>query len=184
MIDKDDPDRSSGRPTKLSLCLPDCLRTFCRSSHDPDRAFGFRKKSYSLGSMRSDPENETPDPDFPSGEWIGFYRESGSRHRQDMHITFTAGRMSGAGADDIGDFVIRGSYDASTKEVWWTKVYPGSHSVHYKGYREIKGIWGLWEIPPVATDGFHIWPRSHGDGVRESVAAEQEVPEAVSVGVR
>ncbi|MEM7205640.1 MAG: hypothetical protein AAF628_35620 [Planctomycetota bacterium] len=130
--------------------------------------------------MRDQPELDPGDPNFPSGEWIGFYKESGSNHRQEMRLTFSSGSMSGAGADAIGPFFIRGRYCANSREVWWTKSYPGSHDVHYKGYREVKGIWGLWEIPPGARDGFHIWPRAHGEGPSARTAAEKTEP--VTVG--
>ena len=126
-------------------------------------------------------ENQVPDPDFPSGEWIGFYRDSGSNHRQEMSLVFTQGQMSGEGGDDIGSFAIRGHYDAESREVWWTKVYPGSHDVFYKGYREIKGIWGLWDIHG-HTDGFHIWPRRIGEheGLHLAESAEQPVEVVVA----
>ena len=127
-----------------------------------------------------DAANRTPDPEFPSGEWIGFYNDSGSKHRQEMHLTFSAGRMLGAGGDDIGEFIIRGSYDTENKEARWTKTYPGSHSVYYKGYRETKGIWGLWEIPPVAKNGFHIWPRAYGEQIGEHTTADKEEPTLVT----
>ena len=128
-------------------------------------------------------ESTAPDPDFPSGEWVGFYREDGSNHRQEMHLVFSEGRMSGDGGDDIGSFAIHGRYDAESHEVWWTKVYPGRHEVFYKGYREIKGIWGMWEIPPGSSDGFHIWPKAHGNGVDERATAEQDEPVQVPAEV-
>lgn len=130
-------------------------------------------------------QTETPeDSDFPSGEWLGFYKDHGSNHRQEMHLSFTAGSISGAGADAIGSFVVRGGYDKESKEVWWTKTYLGSHSVFYKGYREIKGIWGLWEIPPSATDGFHIWPRREGEQQSQRATAEREEPVLVGASAR
>ena len=95
------------------------------------------------------PESEpTPvdDPDFPSGEWVGFYLQSGERYRQDLRLQFTDGRVSGSGDDNVGVFAIRGHYDAESLEVTWTKSY-ATHSVWYRGFREIKGIWGTWEIP-------------------------------------
>ena len=124
----------------------------------------------------ADPDSPATDADFPSGEWIGYYRHDGTNYRQEMHLSFTAGRMSGAGEDSIGPFVIRGSYDPDSKEAWWTKTYLGAHSVLYKGYREIKGIWGMWEIPPLDRDGFHIWPRQHGEAEADSASADVEEP--------
>ena len=96
---------------------------------------------------------------FPSGPWIGFfnYRAGGKRHRMDLALTFGNGRMSGDGSDGIGPFVITGRYDGASGECHWTKSYPGAHDVHYRGFREGKGIWGLWELDG-GTGGFHIWP--------------------------
>jgi hypothetical protein len=126
-------------------------------------------------------EEPVSDPEFPSGEWVGFYQDRGSKHRQEMHLTFRGGTMRGDGADDIGHFVVRGGYDTATKNVWWTKTYPGSHSVAYRGYREIRGIWGLWQIPPTARDGFHIWPRARGEESAETAAAAAEQPRRATV---
>ena len=75
----------------------------------------------------------------------------------DMHLTFARGSIAGEGNDDIGVFFIRGKYDTSTKECHWTKSYPGSHDVFYRGFREGKGIWGKWELDSM-SGGFHIWP--------------------------
>ena len=113
------------------------------------------------------------DPGFPSGEWVGYYRDRGTNHRQEMHLSFATGRLTGDGADDIGRFAIRGGYDIESREVWWTKTYPGSHHVFYKGYGEIKGIWGLWEIPPLQRDGFHIWPRREGTANARHLTEEE-----------
>ena len=127
--------------------------------------------------MTHDPSDfALPDHDFPSGVWVGFYVMAGSNHRQEMHLSFRQGAMGGAGADDFGPFSIRGGYDAESKDVWWTKTYLGNHSVHYRGYREIKGIWGQWEIPSAATDGFHIWPRDPGDDRTGSPPVELDLP--------
>jgi len=98
----------------------------------------------------------------------------------DLRLTFVSGRLTGDGIDDIGLFVINGSYDAGKLECWWTKRYPGSHSVIYHGFREGKGIWGTWEIPPLSKGGFHIWPRQAGDGEHAALQAELERPVEVS----
>ena len=63
-----------------------------------------------------------------------------------MHLTFANGNMTGEGNDDVGRFLIKGRYDAPTKECHWTKTYVGAHDVFYRGFREGKGIWGTWEI--------------------------------------
>jgi hypothetical protein len=76
----------------------------------------------------------------------------------------------------VGGFVIAGGY-TDDGECRWTKTYPGSHEVAYRGFREGKGIWGLWEIPAYCKGGFHIWPLG-ADGAREEAvaSAEQEAP--------
>jgi hypothetical protein len=74
-----------------------------------------------------------------------------------LQLTFTDGRITGTGSDDVGAFTIKGQYDAENLECHWTKVYAGRHEVYYQGYRDGKGIWGRWEIHAFAHGGFHIW---------------------------
>jgi hypothetical protein len=115
-----------------------------------------------------------PARDFPSGPWTGFYnyRGGGDRHRMDLSLTFTNARIVGVGNDDVGRFCISGGYDAITGDCFWTKDYVGSHTVHYRGFREGKGIWGLWEIF-FFTGGFHIWPLDEEHGETEQLAIEE-----------
>jgi hypothetical protein len=117
---------------------------------------------------------------FPSGAWTGFYNyRPGDRHRMDLHLAFANGRLSGDGNDDIGRFLIKGSYDPASLECSWTKSYVGAHNVSYRGFREGKGIWGTWEIVQRAFNshgGFHIWPRQAGEGEERAAAAESEKP--------
>ena len=119
---------------------------------------------------------------FPSGPWTGFYNYlPGDRHRMDLHLAFTNGSMSGEGKDDVGRFLIKGRYDAATRECHWTKSYVGAHDVFYRGFREGKGIWGTWEITAQNHGGFQIWPKRLGAGDTEAEAAEIEKPvEAVA----
>jgi hypothetical protein len=115
---------------------------------------------------------------FPSGPWTGFYNyQPGDRHRMDLHLTFGNGRLTGDGHDDVGRFTIRGRYDAAEKECWWTKSYPASHDVFYRGFREGKGIWGTWEITAFSHGGFHIWPKRAGaeETLVAGAAAEESV---------
>lgn len=114
---------------------------------------------------------------FPSGPWTGFYNYSagGSRHRMDLSLTFHEGMVTGAGADDIGRFVIRGAFDAGTHSVSWVKTYPGRHKVFYRGARDVHGIWGTWDIPPLSRGGFHIWPKGSGEGMDDWEEAEEPV---------
>jgi hypothetical protein len=98
-------------------------------------------------------------PQFPSGEWTGFYVYSGRPERclMDLILKFHSGHISGGGWDNIGEFFIDGEYSEASMECSWTKTYLGSHSVFYFGFREGKGIWGTWHISR-STGGFHIWP--------------------------
>ncbi|MCW5554585.1 MAG: hypothetical protein KIS67_20795 [Verrucomicrobiae bacterium] len=113
---------------------------------------------------------------FPSGPWTGFYHyRPRDRHRMDLQLAFAQGRLTGEGNDDVGAFAVRGQYDVESLECWWTKIYPGSHEVFYRGYREGKGIWGAWEITPFDHGGFHIWPRqaSELEAAAESAVDKQ-----------
>jgi hypothetical protein len=114
---------------------------------------------------------------FPSGPWLGFYNYSGDRdrHRMDLALEFGNGIITGEGNDDLGAFVIRGRYDAGTKECWWTKTYVGGHDVFYRGFHEGKGIWGTWEFG-IDRGGFKIWPQAQGEGDGETGSEEQEQP--------
>lgn len=98
----------------------------------------------------------------------------------ELDLTFANGLMSGDGADDVGRFLIKGRYDATSRECHWTKSYVGAHDVFYRGFREGKGIWGTWEITIMDHGGFHIWPRAAGQAEeQEEVAGETERVEAV-----
>ena len=94
----------------------------------------------------------------------------------ELHLTFAAGRLSGDGTDDVGPFLIKGRYDTTTRECYWTKRYLGAHDVFYRGFREGKGIWGTWEISLLAHGGFHIWPRQAGESDAEHESKEQADP--------
>ncbi len=119
---------------------------------------------------------------FPSGPWVGFYNYAPKdKHRMELTLTFTGGRLQGDGLDDVGRFVVEGRYDAGTLECWWTKTYLGAHHVFYRGFREGKGIWGTWEISVADRGGFHIWPRTAGEGETQTTAAETSEP-AEAVG--
>jgi hypothetical protein len=117
------------------------------------------------------------DAQFPSGPWTGFYTYAPSdKHRMDLHLDFSGDCITGDGNDDVGRFLIRGKYDASSRECFWTKTYLGSHDVYYRGFREGKGIWGTWEIMTFAHGGFHIWPKGEQEVEAESMAAEATAP--------
>ena len=89
--------------------------------------------------------------------------------------------MSGDGNDDVGRFLIKGRYDAASRECYWTKSYVGAHDVFYRGFRESKGIWGTWEITIQYHGGFHIWPRRAGEGeARAETAAADQPADAIA----
>jgi hypothetical protein len=72
---------------------------------------------------------------------------------------------------------------ASKGECYWTKTYIGAHDVYCRGFREGKGIWGLWELPN-ESGGFHIWPLGQGEGEEDYESAEEPAPvEAVATEV-
>jgi hypothetical protein len=99
----------------------------------------------------------------------------------DLQLTFSNGAMSGDGADDVGRFLVKGCYDAASRECYWTKSYLGAHDVFYRGFREGKGIWGTWEITIQYHGGFHIWPRQAGEGeARAETAAVEEPVDAIA----
>jgi hypothetical protein len=120
------------------------------------------------------------DERLPSGEWTGFWLQrphTKSRQWMELMLTFAAGAITGAGADMVGPFVVRGRYDLKTGQVVIHKSYVGQHHVLYEGWAEIdKGIWGLWTIPPAGRDGFHIWPKGMKDPTQHELAAEMSEP--------
>lgn len=72
----------------------------------------------------------------------------------DLHLTFANGNLTGDGNDDVGRFLIKGRYEATSHECHWTKSYVGGHDVFYRGFREGKGIWGTWKSISSATAAF------------------------------
>jgi hypothetical protein len=117
---------------------------------------------------------EMNDPLFPSGPWVGYYNYSRltARHGMDLHLEFANGVLSGDGVDDVGHFIIHGVYSNQSLEASWTKTYPASHTVGYRGFREGKGIWGTWEIKAATHGGFIIWPLGAGEGDEAKAEAE------------
>ncbi len=115
--------------------------------------------------------------EYTSGPWCGFYTYAGGRReRMDLSLTFREGALTGAGSDPVGRFSLRGGYAPGTGEVWWTKTYPGSHDVFYRGFRDARGIWGTWEIHAASTGGFHIWPEGSDEGAAARAQADVEEP--------
>jgi hypothetical protein len=95
---------------------------------------------------------------YPSGAWRGFYSYGrGDRHDMQLDLLFSAGILAGNGIDDVGSFVMHGSYDPLSGACRWMKTYIGSHDVTYSGARDGTGISGSWQL--VRANGtFRIWP--------------------------
>ena len=101
----------------------------------------------------------------------------------DLELQFANGAVTGEGIDDVGRFTIKGRFDPTNRECYWTKTYLGAHEVYYRGFREGKGIWGTWEIVIQEHGGFHIWPWRFGqDETRAECQTEAEPSEAVASG--
>ena len=90
----------------------------------------------------------------------------------DLALSFADHAVTGDGNDDIGRFFVIGRFDGTNGECYWTKTYIEAHNVCYRGFREGKGIWGLWK-PPNASGGFHIWPVGEQEGERGQESAKE-----------
>ena len=140
--------------------------------------------------MEETPQDLETDSGFPSGPWRGFYAYSWSPqqlHPVSVGLRFRRGRMSGEGEDDVGRFVIVGTYDLGSRRCWWTKTYPGSHSVQYAGQQSGRQIRGTWTIATM-TGHFALWPGSEDElssefFVEEPHEAPAELP-LISPGIR
>ena len=90
----------------------------------------------------------------------------------DLALSFTDHAVTGDGNDDIGRFFVTGRFDGTNGDCYWTKTYIGAHDVYYRGFREGKGIWGLWELPN-ESGGFHIWPVGEQEGEHGQESAKE-----------
>ena len=122
------------------------------------------------------------DDRFPTGEWVGFWLQRphvAGRQAMELSLAFALGKVYGSGSDCVGEFAMRGRYEVDSGKVTIQKQYTGAHRVLYEGWAEGgKGIWGVWKIPEVGKDGFHIWPKgmrdpSQGLAVAEKAPAEE-----------
>lgn len=114
---------------------------------------------------------------YPSGAWRGFYSYgAGDRHSMQLDLLFSNGILAGDGVDDVGSFLINGSYDQESAACRWTKTYIGAHDVAYSGARDGKGIAGAWQLR-FGHGTFRIWPGRYGDsaGANESVELDEPV---------
>jgi hypothetical protein len=133
---------------------------------------------------------QSEDDGFASGPWTGYYLYSDPRdlHRMELDLRFSDGRISGAGADDVGAFSIRGTYESDSQKVWWRKSYLGAHTVSYAGVLDGGRIYGGWDLKVAgampAHGGFKIWPKGRGDGAKASAAQTVETPKEAHVRIR
>jgi|SRR6185437_5401937 hypothetical protein len=114
---------------------------------------------------------------YPSGAWRGFYSYGrGDRHHMQLDLLFSGGILAGDGLDDVGSFVMHGSYDPVSGACRWTKTYIGSHDVGYAGARDGNGIAGTWQLGR-GYGTFRIWPAGRTDtsGADESIEELEEV---------
>jgi hypothetical protein len=113
-------------------------------------------------------------PLFPSGDWEGFYTYASGpqagRCNMPSMFTFTAGKISGGGNDEVGRFAWVGVYDLTSLTCQITKSYL-THGVEYHGHIDENGIWGTWELAEM-QGGFHLWPKENELVLEETVAKE------------
>ncbi len=114
---------------------------------------------------------------FPSGPWTGFFldRRLPGRHQMELRLTFADGRLSGEGRDRVGEFAVSGTYATDSGRCAFTKQYLKRHAVHYAGFNEGKGIWGVWKLDD-STGGFHIWPEGMADPTVQHLSEEADEP--------
>jgi len=113
----------------------------------------------------NEPESQDlPESDerFPSGPWIGYYRQGGIQSRQRLFLRFANGKIDGEGRDPVDQFVVRGVYSTETGSAKLTKSYI-TYQVHYNGAADGDGIGGGWTIEGyrglIEDRGeFRIWP--------------------------
>ncbi len=108
---------------------------------------------------------------YPSGAWRGFYSYGAAdRHAMELDLLFAHGIVAGDGVDDVGSFLINGSYDQESGACRWTKTYIAAHDVRYHGGRSGNGIAGTWQLGGLQGT-FRIWPA----GKRDTAEASEEL---------
>lgn len=102
------------------------------------------------------------DARFRSGTWKGYFlvRNSKRRHPMELVLTFANGVVDGVGTDSRGFFTVQGRYDVESLEVTWTRAHPGQKEAGFRGFREGRGIWGVWSESDGDGGGFMIWPEA------------------------
>lgn len=133
--------------------------------------------------MLHDNDHVEPDERFPSGPWVGYYRQGNVQSRQRLNLSFRGGRISGEGLDPVDAFNLWGGYDVGTGAVSFTKAYH-THTVAYAGAADGDGVGGGWEIGHfgglfVGRGEFRIWPDELAMEEALKAAAEAGVPAGV-----
>jgi hypothetical protein len=98
-----------------------------------------------------------------------------------LDLLFSRGILAGDGVDDVGSFLINGSYDQESGACRWTKTYIGQHDVTYAGQRDGNGIAGTWKLW-LGQGIFRIWPGRHGESIGEDESVELPEPVEALVG--
>jgi hypothetical protein len=114
----------------------------------------------------ADEAQSAGDAGFVSGPWTGYYaylpQVQSGQHRMDLNLSFQSSRVDGDGIDDVGGFTIRGVYGADTRDCRFVKSYR-SHQVNYRGTQQGHTIRGRWDIGPLQSGTFCIWPKAYGE---------------------
>jgi hypothetical protein len=96
---------------------------------------------------------------FLTGVWEGWYDydSNNTRDKVFMDVTMIGSIISGYGTDQVGDFLVQGSYDDEQLTCCWDKAYIGAHTVYYTGKLEGgKTIKGKWNIPGSVSGKFEM----------------------------
>lgn len=116
-------------------------------------------------------------PQFPSGEWEGFYLYSFSKqqHKMSFSLNFQNNKITGAGSDDVGAYSWQGTYDKEAMTCQLIKSYT-QHQIFYNGHADENGIWGQWSWNPLMKGGgFHIWPKNNADANEAEAVVEESI---------
>ncbi|MGL6097117.1 MAG: hypothetical protein ACRC7O_15135 [Fimbriiglobus sp.] len=87
---------------------------------------------------------------YPSGEWDGFWQQTGYGKQPMVAFVlyFREGSVAGRGVDIVGPFTFSGTVDERNGRVELVKQYLGKHRVSYVGDPDGEGsIGGTWHIP-------------------------------------
>lgn len=127
-------------------------------------------------------EQQASDNGFLSGPWSGFWQQPDTRgfHRMEVDLSFKAGRVTGAGKDEVGSFAIRGGYDRETGACWWDKCYR-THTIAYEGIQQSEVISGQWSQRPGPSwwsGPFRLWPKGNSALAEEFFLSCEEPAEA------